>query len=108
MNERLKPFVSYPDAFRFLQAQHNILITDEFTYEFITRRPSSTIGDSNNIQSLLFERGAHHTALIAFLEKDGYALEPPPPDAHPRPANISYLSNAMSAAKRLLKCCNSS
>jgi hypothetical protein len=68
----LKHFFTSPEAFRTLQAQHNILVGGTFAYEFIARKPLGRTCGRYTLNSLLVQKGSDADALRIFLESDGY------------------------------------
>ncbi|KAI4676399.1 uncharacterized protein J4E88_007315 [Alternaria novae-zelandiae] len=86
INEKLKLFVRDPNAFRSLQAKHNILISGSFALSFMLRRPLSFSlfdGPTNMLYRLLVEKGPHAEALRSFLENEGYRVIGNPITDHP-------------------------
>ncbi|KAI4617095.1 uncharacterized protein J4E87_008609 [Alternaria ethzedia] len=78
INEKLKVFVTSPNAFRSLQAKHNILISGSFAFGFMLRIPLNFhLFDipTTMLDRLLVEKGPHAEALRSFLENEGYRVK---------------------------------
>ncbi|KAI4934814.1 hypothetical protein J4E85_002674 [Alternaria conjuncta] len=86
INEKLKVFVTSPNAFRSLQAKHNILISGSFAFGFMLRIPLNfRMFDipTTMLDRLLVERGPHAEALRSFLENEGYRVKDSSIPNHP-------------------------
>jgi hypothetical protein len=78
INDFLRHFVS-PQAFRSMQAQHNVLIAGSAAWVFMARKSFSEVPcNQDYLNSMVVEKGVHGVALFRFLDLEGYQPQPPP------------------------------
>jgi hypothetical protein len=76
IDEQLARFFTWPLKFRSLQAEHNIIISGDFAFDFMARRMlgRDLAFRESNLNTVVVERGQHATALSELLSHEGYRL----------------------------------
>jgi hypothetical protein len=70
INDFLRPFLS-PQAFRSIQAQHNVLIAGSAAWCFMARKPLSELPSHHDyFNYLVVEKGPHAIALFHYLNSE--------------------------------------
>jgi hypothetical protein len=76
IDEQLGRFFTWPLKFRSLQAEHNIIISGAFAFEFMARTmPGRNVTfEKSRLNAVVVEKGQHATALSELLSHEGYRL----------------------------------